>query len=262
MRVKSPILLVTLLLGFLLTSCSSKSSDKQANIDTQPTNTNNKSVELYLPQLKDFYNSVYDHWAELKLDNISLMDKPLLTSNDIASIGNEEVKTKKNFIVVNGSGMDTGLIFDDKKERVLEFKYNGKDYKINSKSPNIFCNYTVHGVCVVLEDDKIFLVRQREYNKPVKTLSNYKKGIIGIPYVLVIDGKRTELGILKVGDGEFAVPQMVDSWCYMGFPEGLSELSPNGTILKRLANLSNLTTDQPLEGSTKSSVLGGVFIEE
>lgn len=197
-----------------------------------------KKIELYLPKLSDTYHSVIEHWNELELDKITLMDKPLLDSSDIENMDNQMIKVKKNFIIVNGTGLEDTLILDDKKDGVLKFEYKGEEYKFNSKSPELFYNYTIYDISVVVKDNNIFLVKQRDFKREEDSTGNavfkreYSKGAIGIPYVLVIDGKRTELGILKVADAEFAVPNVADSWCYMGMPGGMVSRLPEGKTLK------------------------------
>ncbi len=207
-----------------------------------------KKIELYLPKLSDTYHSVIEHWDELELDKVTLMDKPLLDSSDIENMDNQTIKVKKNFIIINGTGSEDALIFDDKKDEFLKFKYKGKEYKFNSKSPELFYNYTIYDICVVIKNDNIFLVKQRDFRRKEDSTGNavhkreYSEGIIGIPYVLVIDGKRTELGVLKVADAEFAVPDVKDSWCYMGMPGGMVERLPKGKTLKMVKGLPEVKT--------------------
>jgi hypothetical protein len=62
-----------------------------------------------------------------------------------------------------------------------------------------------------------------------------KKGnvfIFLLSMVLVVDDVKTELGVLKVDDAEFAVSEAKHSWCYMGLPEGMISRFPRGKILK------------------------------
>ncbi|MPN19708.1 hypothetical protein SDC9_167080 [bioreactor metagenome] len=166
------------------------------------------------------------------------MDKPILGSRDIELMDNNTLKTKKNFIVVNGTGLENELIYSDKSDGVLKFQYKEEEYEIDSKSPELFYNYTIYDICVVKKGDNIFLVKQTDFKKEKDADGNelsgreYKKGIIGIPYVIVVDGKKTELGILKVDDAEFAVPSARDSWTYMGPPEGIINRVVDGKNIK------------------------------
>lgn len=166
------------------------------------------------------------------------MDKPILGSKDIEALDNNTLKTKKNFIIVNGTGLEDALIYSDKRDGVLKFEYKGEEYKIESKSPELFYNYTIYDICVVKKGDNIYLVKQKDFKKEKDIDGNelpgreYKKGIIGIPYVIVVDGKKTELGILRVDDAEFAVPRVMDSWTYMGMPEGIINRFAEGKNLK------------------------------
>ncbi len=191
-------------------------------------------VQLFLPKLKETYNSAYEHWDELNLENISLMDKPLLEAEDIISIDENEIKLKKNFEIVNGHGMDNGLIYDDKQQRILEYVYNNVKFDVERNSPDLFYIYNMHGICIVNNEDNIFLVKQREYQKSTSSLDRkYMTGPVGVPYVLVVNGRKTELGVLQVAKGEFALPESIDSWCYMGFPDHLPVIIPEGNTLKR-----------------------------
>ncbi|WP_017415787.1 hypothetical protein [Clostridium tunisiense] len=205
---------------------------------SEVTINKDKKIEVFLPKLWDAYSSVYEHWNELNLDKITLMDKPILGSSDIEAMDNNTLKTKKNFIIVNGTGLEDALIYSDKRDGVLKFEYKGEEYKIDSKSPELFYNYTIYDICVVKKGDNNFLVKQRDFKKEKDADRNelsgieYKKGIIGIPYVIVVDGKKTELGILKVDDAEFAVPRVMDSWTYMGPPEGIINRFAEGKNLK------------------------------
>jgi hypothetical protein len=192
--------------------------------------SNFKTVELYLPLLKPNYNSVYEHWEELKLDTIPLMKTPLLGTKDIEYVDADSIKIKKKISIVKGKGIDTGILAADYSDRELEFVLEGKQYSERNSSPSLFYNYYIHGVCIVMDWDKIIFVKQREYVK--NNNRKYKKGPIGIPYVLVVDGKRSELGIIKVGEGNFAIPEPMDSWSYNGFPE-LTSLIPEGSILTK-----------------------------
>lgn len=219
---------VIILLG--TTSCTPRTGEGE-NL------SKGEKIELYLPKLSDTYGSIYDHWKELDLEKISLMDKPLLGSEDIEYVDNKRLKIKKNFILVNGKGLESSLIYDNKKDGLLNFQYNGKEYSVQKKSPELFYNYTIYDICVVTMNDNIFLVKQKDFKKENSNSEyqiperQYKKSIIGIPYVLVVDGKRTELGILKVDDADFEVPTIKDSWCYMGMPKGMPTRLPEGKVL-------------------------------
>jgi len=212
-----------------------------STINNKSDKTNDKKkVQLFLPQLVDYYNSTYEYWNGLNIDEVTLMEKPLLESEDIISIESSNIKVKKNFIVVKGEGIDNGLIYDDKKEKILKFEYKGKRYNINSKSPELFYNYCIHGVCIVVRDNNIFVVKQRDFKRSEEDINvppfkrRYKKGPVGLPYVLVIDGKKTELGVLQAAEGEFPIPEMLDSWCYMGFPDYFPKMIPEGDVLNRV----------------------------
>lgn len=227
-----------LLLSAILILGGCNSTANNSTNSSEGTISGDKKIEVFLPKLSDTYNSVYGHWNELNLDKVTLMDKPLLDSSDIEFMDNKTLKAKKNFIIVNGSGLENSLIYSDKSDGVLKFEYKGKEYKIESKSPELFYNYTIYDICVVRKGNNIFLVKQRYFKNKKDNGGNgasqraYKKGIIGIPYVLVVDGKRTELGILKVDDAEFAVPRVMDSWTYMGLPEGIINRFVEGKMLK------------------------------
>lgn len=220
----------------ILWGCNS-SVDNSSN-SSEVTKNKDKKIEVFLPKLSDTYSSVYEHWNELNLDKIILMDKPILGSSDIELMDNNTLKTKKNFIIVNGTGLENALIYSDKRDGVLKFEYKGEEYKIESKSPELFYNYTIYDICVVKKGDNIFFVKQRDFKREKDIGGNeipgreYKKGIIGIPYVIVVDGKKTELGILKVDDAEFAVPRAMDSWAYMRLPEGIINRVAEGKNLK------------------------------
>jgi hypothetical protein len=233
---KGIISIFLLSMAFILGACNS--GTKEPSNSLKLTLNGDKKIELYLPKLSDTYDSVYDHWKELELDKITLMNKPLLGYEDIEYMDNQILKVKKNFIIVNGRGLENSLIYDDKKPGVLNFEYSGKEYNIKSESNELFYNYTIYDICVVNKDDNIFIVKQVDFKREEVIGDNlvlgrqYKKGIIGIPYVLVVDGVKTELGVLKVDDAEFAVPEAKDSWCYMGLPEGMIGRFPRGKILK------------------------------
>ncbi len=233
---KGIIFIFLLSMVLILGGCNSTAKDSSNSLNA--TVNGDKKIELYLPKLADTYDSVYDHWKELELDKITLMDKPLLSSKDIEYMDNQVLKVKKNFIIVNGTGLENSTIYDDKRPGVLKFEYSGKEYNIKSESNELFYEYTIYNICVVNKEDSIFLVKQMDFKKEEAVGENlalerqYKKGIIGIPYVLVVDGVKTELGVLKVDDAEFAVPEGKDSWCYMGLPEGIISRFPNGNILK------------------------------
>lgn len=209
----------------ILWGCNSDVSNSSNS--SEVTINRDKKIEVFLPKLSDAYSSVYGHWNELNLDKVILMDKPILASSDIELMEDNILKTKKNFIIVNGTGLENPLIYNDKSDGVLKFQYKEEEYKIDSKSPELFYNYTIYDICVVKKGDNIFLVKQTDFKNEKDADGNeipgreYKKGIIGIPYVIVVDGKKTELGILKVDDAEFAVPRAMDSWTYMGPPEGI-----------------------------------------
>lgn len=226
------------LLSAVLILWGCNSSVSSSSNSSEVTINKNKNIEVFLPKLSDAYSSVYGHWNELNLDKIILMDKPILRFSDIDFMDNNTLKTKKNFIIVNGNGLENALIYSDKRDGVLNFEYKGEEYKIESKSPELFYNYTIYDICVVKKGDNIFLVKQRDFKKEKDIDGNeipgreYKKGIIGIPYVIVVDGIKTELGILKVDDAEFAVPRVMDSWTYMGPPEGIINRIVEGKNLK------------------------------
>jgi hypothetical protein len=189
-----------------------------------------KTVELYLPLLKSNYNSVYEHWDELKLDTVPLIKTPLLGTKDIEYVDAGSIKIKKKISIIKGKGIDTNILAADNSNRELEFVLEGKQYSVSSRSPSLFYNYYIHGICIVVDRDNIIFVKQREYVE--NNNRKYKKGPIGIPYVLVVDGKRSELGIIKVGEGNFAIPEPMDSWSYNGFPV-LTTLIPEGSILTK-----------------------------
>ena len=226
------------LLSMVLVLGACNSIGRESSNSLKATVNGDKKIELYLPKLADTYDSVYDHWKELELDKITLMNKPLLRSKDIEYMDNQILKVKKNFIIVNGTGLENSTIYDDKRPGVLKFEYSGKEYNIKSESNELFYEYTIYNICVVNKEDSIFLVKQMDFKKEEVIGENlelgrqYKKGIIGIPYVLVVDGVKTELGILKVDDAEFNVPEAKDSWCYMGLPEGMISRVPGGKILE------------------------------
>jgi hypothetical protein len=229
---KIKVYLLSLTVALILSSCYS----------TNDINSNNKKIdkmEIYLPKLQNTYNSVYEHWNELNLDKITLMDKPFIYSGDIEYIDYQSIKTKKNFIIVNGTGLESNSINDDKKDCILKFQYEGKEYNIDKDSPELFYNYTIYDICVVVKDDNVFLVKQVDFIKDIKNGEDiksgrkYNKGIIGIPYILVVNGEKREIGVLKVDDAEFAVPSDFDSWCYMGVPDGLINRIPYGSTLKK-----------------------------
>ena len=233
---KGTIFIFLLSMVLILGGCNSTAKDSSNAL--KATVNEERKIELYLPKLADTYDSVYDHWKELELDKITLMDKPLLSSKDIEYMDNQVLKVKKNFVIVNGTGLENSLIYDDKRPGVVNFEYSGKEYNIKSESKELFYNYTIYDICVVNKEDNIFLVKQMDFKKEEVIGENlelgrpYKKGIIGIPYVLVVDGVKTELGVLKVDDAEFNVPEAKDSWCYMGLPEGIISRVPGGKILK------------------------------
>lgn len=226
------------LLSAVLILCGCNSDVSNSSNSSEVTIKKDKKIEVFLPKLSDDYSSVYGHWNELNLDKIILMDKPILGSRDIELMDNNTLKTKKNFIVVNGTGLENALIYSDKSDGVLKFQYKEEEYKIDSKSPELFYNYTIYDICVVKKGDNIFLVKQTDFKKEKDADGNeipgreYKKGIIGIPYVIVVDGKKTELGILKIDDAEFAVPRAMDSWTYMGLPEGMINRVVDGKNIK------------------------------
>ena len=197
---------------------------------SQADSSSKKRVEMYLPLLKPSYYSITEHWDELKLDTVPLMKIPLLGTNDIEYVDADSIKIRKKISVVEGKGVDSGILAADSSGRELEFVLDGKQHRVSTNSPSFFYNYFIHGVCVVVDGDNIIFVRQREYVR--KSNRKYKTGPIGIPYVLVVDGKRSELGIIKVGEGNFAIPEPMDSWTYNGFPES-TNLTPEGSILKK-----------------------------
>jgi hypothetical protein len=80
--------------------------DPQNQVSKNET-SNFKTVELYLPLLKPNYNSVYEHWEELKLDTIPLMKTPLLGTKDIEYVDADSIKIKKKISIVKGKGIDT-----------------------------------------------------------------------------------------------------------------------------------------------------------
>jgi hypothetical protein len=222
MRIKIISVVIFALLFSSTVSCSD--NNKQDKV------ISNKSIELYLPQLKTDYSSVYEHWEELELNKITLMEKPLLEAKDIESFSDKDIKIKKKMVIVKGEGTDPGNT--NSNDIALKFKYKGKTYSVRGNSPELFYNYSIHGVCVVIDNENIFFVRYRDFDM-VNSMRRYSKGPVGIPYVLVIDGVRSKPGIIKVGEGNFAVPENVDSWCYMGFPGNLPELIPDGKTFKQ-----------------------------
>ncbi len=193
-----------------LISLSFLSINKANELELVKSSESNK-VQLFLPKLKETYNSAYDHWNELNLESITLMDKPLLESDDIISMDKNKIKLKKKFEIVNGHGMDNGLIYDDNQQRTLEFVYNNVKFEVGRDSADLFYIYNMHGICVVNNEDNIFLVKQRDYKKTTSSVDRkYKTGPVGVPYVLVVNGRKTELGVLQVSEGEFALP---DCYC-------------------------------------------------
>lgn len=128
----------------ILWGCNS-SVDNSSN-SSEVTKNKDKKIEVFLPKLSDAYSSVYEHWNELNLDKIILMDKPILESSDIEAMDDNKLKTKKNFIIVNGTGLENPLIYSDKRDGVLKFEYKGEEYKIESKSPELFYNYTIYDI--------------------------------------------------------------------------------------------------------------------
>ncbi len=222
MKIKSKInpLIFSLLLALVLSLCSCS------------TNIRSKqNIQLYLPLLSGSMSSVYVAWETMSLENIPLMPTPLLDAKDIKSYDNGKVVTNKDFAIVEGHGIFTGLLADERKGSTLEFEYQDKQYKIDGNSTEIFTNYYIHGICVVVKGNQIFFVKQWEHTRENITDREYNSGPIGIPYVIVVNGERKQLGIIKVAEGEFEVPEMFDSWCYMGFPEGLPNLVPTGKEL-------------------------------
>lgn len=205
--------------------------------NSKPKSVNNKTnAQIFLPKLADRYNSIYDHLDELKLDTINLMDKPLLDSNDFEYRDDKTIKLKKNIIIVSGSGLENSLIFNDKTGGILKFQYGGRTYNIDSKSPALFYNYAVYDICVVKDVDNIFLVKQKDFKKDKDRQNTYptikyKESIIGIPYVLVVDGKRVELGGLKVSDAQFEIPGSSASWPYAGVFDNMIKRVPHGNTL-------------------------------
>lgn len=230
-RVILTVLIIMLSSGSI--SCGYKELNIQNSFDS-------KKIELYLPKLAETYYSVYSHWNELDLEKVNLMEKPLLSSSDIEYEDKGELKVKKDIVIVNGTGLESSFIYDDGSDGVLKFEYEGKKYEVDKKSSSLFYYYTIYDICVVLMNDKIFLVKQKDFKKEKDSNGNvifqreYKKGVIGIPYVLVINGKRTELGVLKVAEAEFAIPKSQESWCYMGPPEELTIRESNGKALRKV----------------------------
>ncbi|WP_152965914.1 hypothetical protein [Pseudobacteroides cellulosolvens] len=173
------------------------------------------------------------------MNTVKIMDKPLFVENEIEIMTDGILKVNKEFFVAKGEGIDTGLLSEDNTNKTLKYEIDGKRFEVNQSSNNFLYNYYIHGVCVVSDGNRIIFVKQNDFNKAyaVGGVSGVerktKKGAIGIPYVLVVDGKRNELGVIKIGEGDFAVPEIFDSWTYMGFPDNLPNLIPNASTLSK-----------------------------
>lgn len=196
-----------------------------------------KKIELYFLNREQNYGRFGMYWADFSLDDFMLMDLPFLTSEDIESYKNNTIKIKKNFVTVEGTGLRDSYIYDNFTEGTLSFSYDNKNYEVKKPSSELFYYEPFYDICVVNYDDTIFLVTQEGVgknndNKEEAAKEKYKKSVIGLPYILVVNGVRKELGILKVSEGEFLVRDVRSSMSYAGMPEDLPVVVPDGNLLE------------------------------
>lgn len=203
-----------------------------------PIKTDSK-VEIYLPKETAFWFTPYAQ-PSTDFHELELMDTPLFNSNEIESFSQNGFEVNQPMIIISATPETCRLVYDGVTFKEIHFTYENTEYAADASNTELIYDYARQGVSVVKMDDKVFFIKQKEFIAPnfegyiteKKVERVYHRGPVGVPYVLVVDGVKVQLGVIQMGEGDFPVPSLIDSWSFAGFPADLPVLIPDTKVLR------------------------------